>query len=332
MEIIIDKNSSDQRFDRFCRKWFKSYPDVRLWDIYHRIRTWEIKVNTKRIKEEYRLKEGDIIFLNEEKILWDKTFNPEKKHKKPEVSASKLDKIRQLIIFEDENWIVWDKPYGVVMHWWNKHYLDLSMNDYLDAYVWEKYNSDSFKPAFAYRLDKDTSGVLIAAKTYDALKYINEIIRDRKIDKNYITIVKWKFPKELLIDKNLKKTFNEKYERGQMEIDDNWVEAKTECRNIYSMKHPILGEISLVKVKIKTWRMHQIRIHLASEWFPVIWDIVYGNRAINGNMQRKIKVNRQLLHCYNYSFKDFSSQKNLVFKSNFPSDFEKIIWFTPKNI
>jgi 23S rRNA-/tRNA-specific pseudouridylate synthase len=106
----------------------------------------------------------------------------------------------------------------------------------------------------------------------------------------------------------------------------------TECRNIYNMDHPILGEISLVKVKIKTWRMHQIRIHLASAGFPVIWDIVYGNRAINGNLHRKTKINRQLLHCYNYSFKNLSSRKTLVFQSNFPEDFQKIIWFTPKNI
>ncbi len=333
MEIQIDKNSSDQRFDRFCRKWFKNYPEIRLWDIYHRIRIWEIKVNKKRIKEDYRLRDGDIVFLNEEKILWDKEFKPERKHKKPEVSAAKLDKLKQLIIYENENWIVWDKPYGVVMHGGNKHYLDLSMNDYLDAYVWDKNKSDlSFKPAFAYRLDKDTSGILIAAKNYEALKYINGIIRDRDIDKNYLAIVRWKFPQHVLIEKRLKKTFNEKYDRWQMEISSDGVEASTECDLVWTSKHPDMWDISLLRVKIKTWRMHQIRIHLAAEWFPVVGDIIYGNHVINKILNKTIGINRQLLHCYNYTFKDVFSGKKQVFKSDFPKDFEKIIWFIPKNI
>lgn len=340
MEIIIDKNSSDQRFDRFCRKWFKNYSEVRLWDIYHRIRTWEIKVNKKKIKEDYRLKDGDIVYLDDEKILWWKEFRPERKYKKPEVSAAKLDKIKQLIIYEDNNWIVRDKPYGVVMHGGNKHYLDLSMNDYLDAYIQRKTNNEkliinednTFKPAFAYRLDKDTSWILIAAKTYDALKYINKIIRDREIDKNYLAIVRWKFPKHVLIEKKLKKTFNEKYDRWQMEISNDGVDASTECRSIWYMKHPEMWDISLLKVKIKTWRMHQIRIHLAAEWYPVVGDAIYGNHVINKILNKKLWINRQLLHCYNYTFKDPFSGKSQVFKSKFPEDFEKIIWFIPKNI
>ncbi len=103
----------------------------------------------------------------------------------------KLDKISPMIIYEDDNWIVFNKPAGVVAHPSNQHVTDISMNDYLDKYcqLKEIETSDTFKPSFGYRLDKDTSGVLIAAKNYDSLQYINQIIRDREIDKEYMTVV-----------------------------------------------------------------------------------------------------------------------------------------------
>jgi 23S rRNA-/tRNA-specific pseudouridylate synthase len=102
-------------------------------------------------------------------------------------------------------------------------------------------------------LDKDTSGVLIAAKTYDALQYINKIIRERQIDKYYLALVAGKFPDHLLIDKPLEKQYNERFDRAQVKVDFRYGQtAKTECRREKSFTHPILGECSLVKIKIET--------------------------------------------------------------------------------
>lgn len=124
----------------------------------------------------------------------------------------------------------------------------------------------TFKPAFGYRLDKDTSGVLIAGKTYDALQYINKLIRERQIDKYYLTLVAGKFPSHVLIDKPLEKQYNERFDRSQVKVDFRYgVPAKSECRCEKSFHHSELGDISLVKVKIETGRMHQIRVHLADE-------------------------------------------------------------------
>jgi 23S rRNA-/tRNA-specific pseudouridylate synthase len=103
-----------------------------------------------------------------------------------------LEDIEKMIVHEDDNRIVFNKPAGIVAHPSNKHMNDLAMNDYLDKYCQLKdihTDSETFKPSFGYRLDKDTSGVLIAAKNYDALQYLNKIIRDREIDKEYMTIV-----------------------------------------------------------------------------------------------------------------------------------------------
>ena len=90
-------------------------------------------------------------------------------------------------------------------------------------------------------MDKDTSGVLIAAKTYEALQYINSIIRERNIEKKYLAIVKGKFPSRVLIDKPLLTSYNQKFDTSEVKVDmKNGLKAKTECRGEKSIQHPIL--------------------------------------------------------------------------------------------
>ncbi len=328
MEIKIDNTASDQRFDRFLRKRFKKYPQVRLADIYSAIRKWLIKVNNKKTKEEYRLKTGDIVQVDEKvemgsEDLWLLIGQKERKMEKVDIK-----KIKKQILYEDKHRIVFDKPAGIPMHPGNKHRNDLSMNDYLDKYA-EEYKTDTFKPSFGYRLDRDTSGVLIAAKSYEALQYINSIIRERDIDKYYLTIVVGKFPRHLLIVKPLTKSYNKISDRSQVKVDfDEWLESKTECRLEKFIQHPLLGPISLLKVKIHTGRMHQIRVHVASEWYPVLGDIVYGNPAANRVLYKSMNITRQLLHCQNYSFLDPFKNEEITFESPLPTDFLKVLWNT----
>ncbi len=321
MEIKIDSASSDQRFDRFLRKWFKKYPQVRLADIYSAIRKWLIKVNGKRAKEEARLKIWDLVQIDDKVQMGteDMSFLVSQKDRKLE--KVDIQKIKQYIIYEDDRRIVFDKPTGIPMHPGNKHRNDLSMNDYLEKYA-ASYATQTFKPSFGYRLDRDTSGVLIWAKTYEALQYINTIIRERDIDKYYLTIVIGKFPKYLLVDKPLTKTYDKKFDRSQVKIDYNdGLEARTECRLEKTFVHPVLGQLSLVKVKIHTWRMHQIRIHLADEWYPVLWDMIYGNTTTNKLLYSSLSINRQLLHCSHYSFFDPFVEDTCVFEAPIPKDF-----------
>ena len=321
----VDYNIANQRFDRYLRKYFKPYSEVKLNDIYSWIRKWAILVNNKRVKEDYRL------------LLWDeiKFNNIDSGEKKPKqlildkenkIKELSLDDIKQLIIYEDENWIVFDKPAWIIMHSDNKN-KQLSMNDYIEKYcklIWTGKIEESFKPSFGYRLDKDTSGVLIWAKNYQALQYLNEIIRDRKIDKEYMTIVGGAMPKNLLVENNLEKVYNKKFWSSHMKISKEGLHSKTEFWNKKTIQHQVLGEISLVKVKLYTGRMHQIRVHLASEWFGMLGDITYGNPALNRKMYKQLKINRQMLHCNKYSFENIDG-KNISFESKLPSDFQKLI-------
>ncbi len=325
MDIVIDNASSDQRFDRFLRKRFKKYPQVRLADIYSMIRKWYTKVNNKKVKEQHRLMIGDVVTIDDSVQMGTEDLSLLVSQKERKLEKVDIKKLKQHILYEDDRRVVFDKPAGIPMHPWNKHRNDLSMNDYLETYASE-HKTDTFKPSFGYRLDRDTSWVLIGAKTYEALQYINSIIRERKIDKYYMTIVLGKFPSHLLIDKPLARSYDKRFDRSHVQVDyREWLPSKTECRSEKSFVHSQLGQLSLLKVKIHTWRMHQIRVHLSDAWFPVLGDIVYGNPAANRILSKVLGINRQLLHCRRYTFSDPFTHKDLTFESPLPADFEKII-------
>lgn len=321
----VDYNIANQRFDRYLRKYFKEYPDIKLSDIYSRIRKWMILVNNKKAKEDYRL------------LLWDeiKFNNIEQWEKKPknlaspkEIKIKNLDikEIKNLIIYEDQDWVVFNKPAWTLIHPGNK-YNEICMNDYIEKYckTIELSEEDStFKPSFGYRLDKDTSGVLIWAKNFKAIQYLNEVIRNREIDKEYKTIVSWEMPKELLVERNLEKVFDKKFNSSHMKVSEKWIYSKSEFWNEKTAENDILWKISLVWVKLYTGRMHQIRIHLASEWFVVLWDIIYWNPVLNRKMYKQLKINRQMLHCSKYSFKNLDGKK-ISFEAKIPDDFKKLM-------
>lgn len=323
MKIIVNETNANQRFDRLLRKRCKSYPEVRLSDIYSRIRKGDIKINGKKTKEEYRVQIGDEIVIKED-LLGKKDPSLLISSKEKKIKKLSKEDIQPMIIYEDNYWIAFNKPAGVVLHESNKHRNDLSMNDYLDTYTAEL-KQWTFKPAFWYRLDKDTSGVLIGAKTYEALQYLNQIIREREIDKSYLTIVSGNPPKKFTINKSIEKSYNSKFDRAQMVLNAKGMDSKTECETLKIIHHPELWQIALLKVKLHTGRMHQIRIHLASEWYPVIGDLIYGNPAINRKANKLLHINRQLLHCYRYSFIDFEGSP-ISITAPVPSDLATLFW------
>jgi len=325
MKVTIDESSANQRFDRFLRKFFKSYPQITLSDIFSAMRKGEILLNGKKKKGEVRVNLWDEIEISD---LLVKDEVSVRNHSAQEIKAKQLSKIskeeiKKMILYEDENRIVFNKPAGIVLHESKKHRNDLSMNDYLEFYAADCVQG-TFKPSFWYRLDKDTSGVLVGAKNYEALQYLNEIIRERKIDKTYLTLVAWKTPKKFTITKSIERVYNQKFDRAKMVLNDDGLDCKTECETIQTFKSSFLGTISFLRVKIYTGRMHQIRIHLASEGYPVLGDLIYGNPVINRKLNKEFHITRQLLHCYQYSFQDING-KTITFTAEMPDDFEKVL-------
>ena len=218
-------------------------------------------MNGRKREENYKVVLGDIIQFSEEKLTLKQPFmaHAEKKMKKNNIS---IEDISRQIIYEDKHRIFRDKPDGIVIHPGNFHTNDITLNDYLEAYVSRKRQQEgrdpakeaaTFTPSFGFRLDKDTSGIIVGAKDYEALQYLNEIIRDRKVNKKYIAIVRGAAPKQLVIEKPLFKGFNAMYERAQTFVnEEKGLHAKTDFECIKTIDDKHLGTISILLVTIHT--------------------------------------------------------------------------------
>lgn len=318
--ISIDLDSANQRFDRFLRKFYKPDTSINLPNIYGRIRKWAIRLNNKKVKEDTKVVLGDIVSIDIAKTapLSSKLLG-KKVPQSTQNAAKELAMIQSHVVFENKRRLVFNKPPHMLMHPGSgSAQKAITMNDWLYSYLNKKnQGSDkrlitqwsTFKPAFCFRLDKDTSWVLIAAKEYDALQYLNELIRDRLVTKWYVVVVAWSLPKSLLIDKPLFKGFHGEKWRAHMFVNyEKWQESKTMVYNLATIQDKHMWTVSLGLVRLFTGRMHQIRIHLVSEWFPVIWDQEYGNAHMARNLWVTNKIHRQLLHSFLYSFKEIDNK------------------------
>lgn len=348
MQFTITENETDQRFDRFLRKYFKQYPEVKLSDIFSWIRKWAIKVNGRRRPENRRIQKGDKI-TRDDNIVTEKQADNFKKSKKLKLKAYPLEKIKKMIIYEDTHRLVFNKPADIVMHGGTGHTNDICLDDILKIYIkkgnenWElrtekKVNiqdpslrsslwapSSTFSPSFCFRLDRDTSWIVIAAKTYQALQYLNQQIRERKTEKTYFAVVAGKFPSTKTIESPLFKGFDKASGKAKVFVNhEQGQSAKTTAHLLKWYQHPQIGDISLVQVKIYTGRMHQIRVHLSSIGFPIIWDLMYGIPAINRIAGKQAHITRQLLHSAKYWFFDIFVHTHLEFHAENPKIFDDL--------
>lgn len=332
--IIVDNNTANQRLDRFLRKLFRPYPDISLVMIFKAIRTWQIKLNNKKVDQSLSLKLWDTISFHESFINLLSNKNPIKKEKKSIGSPQLYDlsDFQSRIISEDNDRLVINKPAGISIHPGQNTHLSqspASLYDFIKQYYSSRWFAWSmFQPNVAYRIDKDTSGLVIVAKTYAWLQHLNTQIREHNIEKMYYTIIVWTFPKQLTMNKSMKKIVDKQFWRGKMIITNPSDPDAQTAHTIGYVEHtrsdPILWPLSLVKVNIMTGRMHQIRVHMADAGYPVLGDIVYGLPSYNRKLQKNYHILRQLLHCRCYSFTDIDGKK-VSFEAPLLTDMKKII-------
>ena len=283
-EFIINKNDSGQRLDKFISKVCPSLPQSLL---YKYIRLKRIKVNSKKSELSYRLHEGDIVSL----YINDEFFG--------EAKTDFLSLKGGLnIIYEDENLLLADKPSGLVVHEDDRGSTDTLIGRIL-KYLYEKNEyepetENSFTPSLCNRIDRNTAGIVIAAKNAETLRIMNERIKKREIKKFYLCLVKGSInPACGTLTGWLSKDENAK----QVKIYDT---PRAGCKTIITSYKTLknFDGYSLVEIELKTGRTHQIRAHFASVGHPLLGDGKYGDYALN----RKLGLSSQALYSYKLTF------------------------------
>lgn len=215
------------------------------------------------------------------------------------------------ILYEDPHLLAINKPAGMVVHPAPGHPAGTFVNALL-FHCKELKGSDPLRPGIVHRLDKDTSGVLLAAKTQEAHQHLVQMFSERNIEKTYLAVAVGKV-EDGLIDSPIGR---HPVNRKEMAVTSQGKEAKTLCRILSCDRG-----LSLVELKLITGRTHQIRVHLKSRGTPVLGDSVYGN----ANTNQKFNAQRQLLHAYQIQFNHPITNEPLKLTAPIPDDLSHFI-------
>ena len=295
-EIQIRKNDAGQRLDRFVGKAVPLLPESLLQKY---IRLKRIKRNGKGAKRDVRLVEGDVLQL----YINDEFFErPTEENAWLKIATPRLD-----IVYEDENILLADKKPGVLCHSageWSWDTLISNIQAYLrQSGEWDPKAENAFTPALCNRIDRNTGGIVIAAKNAETLRIINEKIRDREIDKRYLCITLGApKPSEGEISCFLLKDEKKKQVAVYHRPVPGGKTAVTRYRTLERR-----GELSLLEIELLTGRTHQIRATMADLGCPLLGDGKYGSGAKN----RQYGETRQALYSYQLTF-DFPTDAGIL--------------------
>ncbi|MBS7224274.1 MAG: RluA family pseudouridine synthase [Clostridiaceae bacterium] len=286
-EYTISKNDSGQRLNKFLEKAVPLLPPG-LMHKYCRLK--RIKVGGKRTDPAYRLMEGDLVqlYINDEFFESPSEEEAYKKIKTPRLS----------IVYEDEHILLADKAPGMVVHADERGDTD-TLIAHIQAYLvqsgqWNPADALSFTPALCNRIDRNTGGIVIAAKTAEALRVMNDKIKHHELKKKYLCIVHGTpKPPKGLIESYLRR--DEK--RKQVELFERPTPGAKIAKTIYRTLTSRNG-LSLVECALLTGRTHQIRAHMASIGCPLLGDGKYGRNEHN----KRYGETGQLLYSYQLTF------------------------------
>ena len=286
-EFTIGKNDAGQRLDRFIAKNLPLLPPALLQKY---IRLKRVKVNGKGSKRDVRLAAGDVLqlYINDE--LFDK---PSEENMFLTVFQPRLE-----IIYEDENLLLVDKRPGMVVHADETEKVNTLIN-HIQAYLyqkkeWNPKQEHAFAPALCNRIDRNTGGIVIAAKNAEALRTINEKIKSHELEKSYLCVTVGRpRPAEGRVEGFLLKDEAKK----QVSFYRRPIPGGKSAITLYQTLET-RGELSLVECRLLTGRTHQIRVSMAELGCPLLGDGKYGNGTVN----KRYHETRQALYSYRLGF------------------------------
>ncbi len=314
--ITVGQNDAGQRLDKFLSKAVKGLPASMM---YKYIRTKKIKVNRKRAEQNQMLVCGDEIQL----------FIREEFFDSPEKDDGALLRIRPKldIVYEDENIMLINKRPGVLVHE-DTAAAENTLIMHIKAYLCQNGEYDpsaeqSFAPALCNRIDRNTGGIVIAAKNAEALRVMNEKIRNNEITKRYLCLVHGTpVPKKAMLRAFLRKDSA----KNLVEVRDKEFKGSKEIITGYTVLESFDG-LSLCEIELVTGRTHQIRAHMAHIGHALVGDGKYGvNRE-----EKKDGYKYQALYAYSLTFEKTKNENALSYLEGkvFRIDRDKI-WFLEK--
>ena len=292
---IVTSEYQGVRLDNCLIARLKGLPRTKIYSI---IRKGEVRVNSSRSAPSLKLKIGDLI-----RIPPYKTSTIEKVF----TSNSLKEKIINSIISAEKDFIIMNKPVGIACHGGSG--ISSGVIEIIRD-VDTKYKDAQL----AHRIDRDTSGCLVIALKKSFLRKLHQEIRNKQVDKYYDLVVFGSWPEELKsVNKPISKSKSKSGEREAI-IDSGGKESLTEFHIIQSNNN-----YSLLKAKIITGRMHQIRAHTQFEGYPIVGDKKYGDEILNERARKK-GLNRMLLHANSIKFKNLGIECCLLYTSPSPRD------------
>ena len=286
-KLIINNDNSGRRLDNYLISTYSSVPKSKIYNI---IRKGEVRVNSSRVKPNYKIQTDDIIRIP-----------PNLNIDQPLAKTIGIDLIKKHagnILFENDNYIVINKKSGIAVHGGTKNIIGL-----IDI-IREKYGKNI---DLCHRIDKNTTGCLVFGKNKEAVKFFNNLLIDNNVKKTYQAVLKGKLKKNIVINKPIYKNIVTK--------------SKNSISKFKIIEY--LNNATLVEVQIYTGRSHQIRIHAALINHPIIFDNRYGDKDFNKSFDKNIRK-KIALHSKSISFINLDSEI-LNIECNPPNEFNDLV-------
>ena len=293
---LIDAAQAGRRIDNYLTSQFKGLPRTRL---YRMLRKGEVRVNGRRIKQDYRLQEGDDVRLPPVTLTVATDKGPPRDYL--------VDRLRGRILYEDEHLLALDKPAGIVVHSGSGRSVGV-------IEIMRHLRGAEEELQLVHRLDRETSGVLLLAKDYPTLKALQACFAEGRVKKRYLTFLIGALPSDVIdVDRPL--------QRNRLRSGERLSGVSPGGKHAFTRFSVVqrFGDGCLVRAEIKTGRTHQIRAHAAAIGHPVGGDDKYGDNKVN-RLLKQHGLRRLFLHAAAVELPPILDQEARVIEAPLPED------------